>query len=127
MADTEGVREGVTVALADARSDRLDVGVRVGVGLRVRVPVTDRVAVGVAAREALPRDDMVAEGEAPVDLVAVALDVADAATAAGGRVSLTVRHPETEEKATVEMTQRQTGMLSAMLTEAMSHEGDEDF
>ena len=84
-----GDREGVALELADARSDRLDVGVRVGVGLRVREPVLERVAVGEAVVEALPCTDMVAEGEAPVETVADTEDVAEAATAGSGRPSLT--------------------------------------
>jgi hypothetical protein len=83
------VREGVTVALADARSDRLDVGLRVGVGLRVREPVADLVAGGEAVPDALPCTVWVAEGNAPVEMVADADAVADAATTGGGRPSLT--------------------------------------
>jgi len=79
----------VTVELAVARSDRLEVGVRVGVGLRVREPVADLVAAGEDVLEALPRADPVTEGEAPVDLVADAEAVAETAIAAWGRPSLT--------------------------------------
>lgn len=57
----------MTVALVDARRDRLDVGVCVGVGLRVREPVADLVAGGEAVPEALPCTVMVAEGDAPVE------------------------------------------------------------
>ena len=57
----------MTVALVDARRDRLDVGVCVGVGLRVRESVADLVAGGEAVPEALPCTVMVAEGDAPVE------------------------------------------------------------
>jgi hypothetical protein len=83
------VRDGVAVELADARSDRLDVALRVGVGLRVRERVADAVAGGDAVPDALRCTDTVAEGDAPVEIVAEADAVADAAATGGGSVSLT--------------------------------------
>ena len=77
------------MALADARSDRLDVGVCVGVGLRVRERVAVFVAGGEAVLERLPCIVMVTEADAPIETVADAEAVADVATTDDDRASLT--------------------------------------